>query len=151
MSEIIQYFFLSDLFHLAKCPQVSSILLLMARFLVWFFFCFVLFFFFFLFRLAPVAYGRSQARTNWSYSCWPIPQPQQCGIRAASVTYTTARRNTGSSTQRVRPGIEPTSLWILVRFISTEPQQDLQISFFYGRIIFHCINIPHILYPFIHQ
>ena len=28
--------------------------------------------------------------SNWSYSCWSAPQPQQCRIRATSVTYTTS-------------------------------------------------------------
>ena len=32
--------------------------------------------------------------------------------------YTTAHGNAGSLTHRVRPGIEPTSLWILVGFVS---------------------------------
>ena len=40
-----------------------------------------------LFRATPVVYGGSQARDqNQSCSCWPTPQPQQCGIWAASVT-----------------------------------------------------------------
>uniref|UniRef100_A0A8D1EBR9 VWFA domain-containing protein n=1 Tax=Sus scrofa TaxID=9823 RepID=A0A8D1EBR9_PIG len=34
----------------------------------------------------------------------PTPQPQQCGIRAASSTYTTAHSNTGSLTHSARPG-----------------------------------------------
>ena len=42
-----------------------------------------------------------------------------------SVTYTTAHDNARSLTHSARPGIEPTSSWILVRFISTEPQQEL--------------------------
>ena len=43
------------------------------------FFCFVLFFCFL--RAASSAYGGSQARgLIWSCSCWPTPQPQQCGI-----------------------------------------------------------------------
>ena len=35
---------------------------------------------------------------NWSYSCQPVPQPQQCRIRAMSVTYTTAHSNARSLT-----------------------------------------------------
>ena len=50
-------------------------------------------------RAAPAAYGGSQARgCNWSCSRRPTPQPQQCGIPAASATYTTAHSNTGSLT-----------------------------------------------------
>ena len=68
------------------------------------------FFIFCLFRAIPAAYGGSQAR--------PTPQPQQHGIWAPSVTYTTAHGNAGSLTNRLRPGIKPASLWILVGFIS---------------------------------
>ena len=39
-----------------------------------------------------------------------------------SATYTTAHGNTGSST---RPGTEAASSWILVRFITAEPQREL--------------------------
>ena len=38
------------------------------------------------------AYGSSQAR---GCSCQPTPQPQQCGIRAASMTYSTAHGKCG--------------------------------------------------------
>lgn len=46
---------------------------------------------------------------NQSRSCQPMPQPQQCGIRAASAIYTTAHGNTRSLTHWVRPGMEPAS------------------------------------------
>ena len=36
--------------------------------------------------------------SHWSYSCRPMPQPQQLGIRATSASYTTAHGNTGSLT-----------------------------------------------------
>ena len=44
--------------------------------------------------------------------------------RATSATYTAAHGNTGYLTHRVRPEIEPTSSWILVGFITTEPQRE---------------------------
>ena len=47
----------------------------------------------------------------------PMPQPQQRQIWAASVSYTTAHGNTGSLAHGARPGIEPASSWILVRFV----------------------------------
>ena len=47
---------------------------------------------FFLFRAFPVAYGDSQARGRIGCSCRPPPQPQQCQIRAAPVTYTIEQR-----------------------------------------------------------
>ena len=42
------------------------------------------------------------------------------------MTYTTAHGNTGSLTHWVRSGIEPTTSWFLVGFVSAEPQQELQ-------------------------
>ena len=81
---------------------------------------------FFLFRAPPGAYGRSQARGRiGAASCRPTPQPQQCQIRAASATYSTAHGNARSLTHRARPGMEPASSWILVGFVTTEPGQDL--------------------------
>ena len=53
---------------------------------------------------------------NQSYSGWPIPQPQQRQIWAESVNYTTAHGNIRSLTHWARPGIEPASSWVLVRF-----------------------------------
>ena len=67
---------------------------IICRFFGFFFVCLFL-----LFRAASVAYGDSQTRgSNWSYSCWPTPQPQQHEIRATSATYTTAHGNAGSLT-----------------------------------------------------
>ena len=63
---------------------------------------------------------------SWSCSCWP--QPQQRGIWAASETYTRAHGNDGYLT--ARSGIEPASSWILVGFVTTEPQQELHIALF---------------------
>ena len=37
--------------------------------------------------------------------------------------------NAGSPTHSARPGIEPESSWILVRFVSTAPQQELHTSY----------------------
>ena len=78
-----------------------------------------------LFRATP-AYGISWARgSNWSCSCWPMQQPQQCQIQATSGTYTTAQGKAESLTHWAGPGIEPPSSWILARFITTEPQWEL--------------------------
>ena len=63
--------------------------------------------------------------SNRNCSCWPLPQPQQHRIRAASGTYTTAHSNAESLTHWARPGIESASSWMLVRFISAEPWQEL--------------------------
>ena len=56
--------------------------------------------------------------SNWSYSRRPTPETQQCGIRAASSTHTTAPGNAGSSTHWARPGIEPATSCFLVWFVN---------------------------------
>ena len=45
-----------------------------------------------------------------------------------SVTYTTAHGKVGSLTHWTKPGIEPTSSWMLVGFISAEPQWELLLN-----------------------
>ena len=62
--------------------------------------------------------------------CQPAPQPQQHGIQADSATYTTAHGNARSLIHWARPGIEPTSSWILVRFVTGEPQREYPIWVF---------------------
>ena len=42
-----------------------------------------------------------------------------------SVIYTKAQSNTGSLTHWARPGMEPASSWMLVRFASAEPRWEL--------------------------
>ena len=54
-----------------------------------------------------------------------MPQPQQHRIQATSVTCTTDHGNARSLTDWAKPGIEPASSWILVRFVSTEPWREL--------------------------
>ena len=51
-------------------------------------------------------------------------------IWTASSTYTTAQGNTRSLTHWARPGLEPTTSWFLVRFISTAARWELQSSVF---------------------
>ena len=43
---------------------------------------------------------------------------QQLRIQAMSMTYTIAQGNAGSLTYGARPGMEPASSWMLVRFIN---------------------------------
>ena len=81
-------------------------------------FCFI--------RAALVAYGSSQARgplgavaTGLSHS------HSNSGSEPHLPTYTTAHGNARSLTHRARPGIEPTTSWCLVRFVSTVPRQEL--------------------------
>ena len=87
-----------------------------------------LFSFLFFFRATPIAYGSSQPRGR---------------IRAVAASLCHSHCNTGSKihlhptpqltaarspTHWMRPGIEPTSSWILVRFISAAPWQGLPKS-----------------------
>ena len=90
--------------------------------LLWVFFCFC---FFFPFRAVPWHMEVTRLGSNQSYSCWPSPQAQQRQIWGASETYTSAHSNAGSPTHWTKPGIKPTSLWILVRFFSTVSQWKL--------------------------
>ena len=53
-----------------------------------------------------------------------MPEPQQHQIQATSVTHTTAHGNTRSLTHRARPGIEPTTPWFLVGFVSAAPRRE---------------------------
>ena len=46
------------------------------------------------------------------------------------MTYTAARGDGRSLTHRARPGIKPTSSWILVGFVSTEAQWELLLRGF---------------------
>ena len=85
-------------------------------------------FFFLLVVLAPpaspTAYESSQTRGQIvSCSCQPMPEPPQCRIQAMSVTM--AWSNPGSLTHWARPGIKLMSSWMLIRFITAEPQQEL--------------------------
>ena len=84
-----------------------------------FYFILPYFIIFLLFRAACVAYGSSQARGQIGAAAASL-----CHT-AASVTYTTTNSNAGSFIHRVRPGLEPLSSWILIGFVTTEPQQEL--------------------------
>ena len=85
----------------------------------------IAFFFFSVFRAVPAAYGSSQARgeselqlpayttvvTVWDLSCICSPHHSSWECRIPD--------------HWARPGIEPTSSWILVGFISAAPQWEL--------------------------
>ena len=76
-----------------------------------------------------------------SYSHWSTPQPQECQIRATSVTYTTAHGNTRSLTHWARPGIEFESSCILVRFLLAETWWELQTVAFLRVFSFVCFTL----------
>ena len=74
-----------------------------------------LFFFFLSFKAAPVGHGSSQAR-GWIGATASGPHHSHSrSIGTESATHTTAH---GTLIHWARPGIEPTSSWILVGFVS---------------------------------
>ena len=64
--------------------------------------------------------------SNWNCSCRPMPWPEQSQIQAVLWPTPAACSNSVSLTHWARPGIKLASSWMLVRFITTEPQQELQ-------------------------
>ena len=91
---------------------------------------FFLFSFFLLFRPAPAAYmevPRLGVRSELQLLVYTT---------AASATYTTAHGNTRSLTHWARPGMEPTSSWILVGFISAVPQHE-RLNIYFSLFAFH--------------
>ena len=80
------------------------------------------------FRAVPAAYG-SQARGPIGAVAASLRHSHSSARSKLHlqlwVTYTTAHDNAGSLTHWERPGIEPATLWYLVRFISAVPQWEL--------------------------
>ena len=85
---------------------------------------------------------------------WSTTQPQQRGIWAAFLTYTTANGNAGSMAHWARAGIEPASSWRVVGFASSVPQQELlsilSLTSYSSPSIFKhsgfSLSIPHLSY-----
>ena len=78
------------------------------------------FFFFFSFSgAAPTGHGGSQARDRIGAVA------DGAHHQAASTTYTTTHSSARSITHWARPGIKPVSSWMLVRFTSAKPWQEL--------------------------
>ena len=76
--------------------------------------------FFKLFRAAPMAYGGSEARGLIGAVAAGL-----CHSHSNMGTYTTAHGNARSLIHWARPGIEPTTSWFLVGFVSAVPWQEL--------------------------
>jgi len=90
------------------------------------------FFSFGLFRAVPVAYGGSQARGPIRAVVSSLHQSHSdAGSEPHLSLNTTAHGNARSLTPWVRLGTESVPSWVLVRFVSTEPQWELQVPFFF--------------------
>ena len=85
------------------------------------FFCFFPFFFFFFLRTIPSAYGSSQAKGRMRATATPDP--------STSAAYTIAHSITRCLTHWARRGIKPVSSWILIGFVTIEPQQELPLLY----------------------
>ena len=92
---------------------------------------FIRLFLFFFFFLGPHPWHIDVPRlgVKSELSHLPTPQPQQHQIQTSSETYTTAHGNVGSLTHQARPGIEPTTSCLWVRFVSIVPQKELHFFF----------------------
>ena len=90
----------------STCLGSSYLIIFLSFFLSFFVFVFVFVFS----RVAPTAYGGSQARGLIGSG------PQQRRIWATSATYTTAHCNTRSLSHWAKPGIKPATSWFLVGF-----------------------------------
>ena len=86
-----------------------------------------LFIFFFFLGLHRDIWRFPGKGSNWRYGCWSMPQEHGIWAKAATY-YTTVQSNARSWSHWVGPGIEPIPSWILVRFVSTEPGWELQIT-----------------------
>ena len=74
----------------------------------------------------PTAYGSSQSRGWLEAVATSLCHSHKITVKwASSSTYTSAHGNTKSLTHWVRLGTEPESLWVLVRFVSTERKREL--------------------------
>ena len=89
------------------------------------FLLFIYFYFFGLFRAAPMAYGGSQARGQ-------IGSVATCLCNSHSHTRSEPhlRPTPYPSIHWVRPELEPASSWMLVIFVSAEPQGELPVLIF---------------------
>ena len=99
---------------------------------------------FLLFRAAPTVYGSSLARDRIRAATAGLHHSHSnAKIRAMSVIYTTGHSYTGSLTHWVRPGSEPTSSWILVRFLTAEPRWEiLKISLHPSIFLYFQLLLP---------
>ena len=87
---------------------------------IWFFWGLLFFF-----RATPGIWKFPGWESTQSCSCQPTPQPQQCGIWAMSQPTSWPKVMPDPLIYWARPGIEPTSSWILVGFATAEPQWEL--------------------------
>ena len=102
------------------------------HFILFYLFNLIYFIYFILFfRATPTAYGGSLARSRIGAIATGLCYSRSnSGFEPCLVTYTTAQGNAGYLTHWARPGIKPTTSWILVGFVSAAPWQELHETHF---------------------
>ena len=78
------------------------------------------------FRSTPIADGSSQTKGR-------------TGAAAAGLCH--SHSNTGSLTHGAGPKVKPSSSWILVKFLTTEPQRELLYLFFSNNYIIYLVSL----------
>ena len=89
--------------------------------------------FFFFFFLGPHLWRMEVPRLGVESELWLL------AYTTATATYTTAHDNAGSLTHWARPEINPVSSWMLVRFVSAEPQWELHVASFFNTVNNHYV------------
>ena len=77
------------------------------------------------------AYEVSQARGPIGATAASLHHRHSNSGSELCLTYTTAHDNTGSLTHWAKPGIKPTTSWFLGGFVSTVPQRELLLLFYF--------------------
>ena len=103
--------------------------------------CSTLFFFFFcIFRAVPAACGGSQARGRTGATAAGLHHSHSNAGSEPCLSPTPhssqQRRTLNPLTHPARPSVEPSSSWILVRFVTAEPQWELLVHFLIGLFVF---------------
>ena len=86
-----------------------------------------------IFRAEPVAYEGSQARYPITAAAASLHhRHSKVGFKPRLQHTPQLTGNAGFLIHWARPRVEPTPSWILVRFVSTEPQQEIQELFLFN-------------------
>ena len=87
------------------------------------------------YRATPMAYGSSQAR-GWVGATATSIRHNHSNTRSEPSLWLTAQLIEMAMPDPLnhwaRPRVEPASSWILVGFVSAEPQQEFLLTFLYG-------------------
>ena len=100
---------------------------------------------FFLFRASPAAYGSSQARGQVRAVAASLRHSHSHTRSKPHLCIPHSLCNTRFLTHWAGPGIKPASSWILVRFLTTEPQWELCMCFYLGWVVAYLLSFSGVL------